>query len=150
MATETHANLQMSIFSPIAVPIGISSALPGAFCQAYYIHRCWAVSDFSSTKRTIIHLPVQLSRNWFFLIPSISTLLLSLGSSIALVIIPDFLPSQRHSNLRFRHGVPPRLQGEYSMAYKLLRIQLLFPWHLLLLVTSGSPPSVCPAPPVST
>lgn len=57
----------LAIFSPISVPIGISSTIPSAVCQTFYIYRCWV-----------------LSRNYYFVIPAAVSLFVTIGSGIAL------------------------------------------------------------------
>ena len=38
---------QIAILEPLAVAVGISTTIPGAVCQIFYIHRCWTVSALS-------------------------------------------------------------------------------------------------------
>ncbi|KIJ36364.1 hypothetical protein M422DRAFT_261318 [Sphaerobolus stellatus SS14] len=59
--------LYLSIFTPISVAIGISSTIPSAVAQTFYIHRCW-----------------MLSHNWFFVVPAILSLIVTVGSGIVL------------------------------------------------------------------
>jgi len=64
----------LTLFTTITVPIGISTTIPTAVCQIFYIHRCWA-----------------LSRNWLFLIPALLTLILTVGGGISLTVGSSWL-----------------------------------------------------------
>ncbi|KIJ36619.1 hypothetical protein M422DRAFT_260967 [Sphaerobolus stellatus SS14] len=55
-------------FPAIAIGIPITGTIPNAVCQAFYIARCWT-----------------LSHNWFFLIPAMASLVVTVGAGIAQV-----------------------------------------------------------------